>query len=214
MKSIVITILLLTLAAVASAQNSIKLFDAVPVGASDYNVLMNSVPYGVFKSAHVYLSCPSSPKASATLSGPNGGELVVDNFLTLNGTNVCRGNCFSFSANPAVYIGMPVEMAYGGVAPINVGREITGTGLYTFDLLDFGQLYGSSAIYLNTSCSIIPIDTPPTDQVPTPPVTPVPGGNVICHRNNGNNGSVTLTVGAPAVAPHLAHGDTLGACSQ
>jgi len=33
----------------------------------------------------------------------------------------------------------------------------------------------------------------------------------ICHRNN-SPGVKTLTVGAPAVAAHLAHGDTLGPC--
>ncbi|MCA1623376.1 MAG: choice-of-anchor C family protein [Acidobacteria bacterium] len=34
----------------------------------------------------------------------------------------------------------------------------------------------------------------------------------ICHRNSGKKGSKTLTVGASAVAAHLAHGDSVGPC--
>ncbi|HVF46892.1 MAG TPA: choice-of-anchor C family protein [Pyrinomonadaceae bacterium] len=37
--------------------------------------------------------------------------------------------------------------------------------------------------------------------------------NQVCHQNDGNKGPKTLTVGAPAVAPHLAHGDTPGPCA-
>ena len=34
----------------------------------------------------------------------------------------------------------------------------------------------------------------------------------ICHQ--GDEGPETITVGAPAVPAHLAHGDTLGECSE
>ena len=209
------TICVLTFAFAASAQNTIKLFDPVAIGASDSNVLMNTIPYGLFKSAQVYLSCPTSARPVSTISGPNGGNFIVDNVLMIGETNICRGNCFSsLIAEPGASVGMPVEFAYGGVAPINVSREITASGLYTFNLLDFGYTYGSSAIYLTTSCSIIPVNTPTEPEpvpVPIPPVTPS-GDSVICHRNNGNQGSQTLTVGPSAVAAHLAHGDTAGAC--
>ncbi|MEQ1604066.1 MAG: choice-of-anchor C family protein [Pyrinomonadaceae bacterium] len=36
----------------------------------------------------------------------------------------------------------------------------------------------------------------------------------VCHRNKGSKGSRTLTVGPPAVAAHLAHGDTPGPCAE
>ena len=208
MKLILTAFLFAAFSVGAVAQNSIKLFDPVAIGASDPNVLLNSNPYGMFKSAQVYLHCPTSGRVTSSLSGPNGGDLIVDNMLLVNDTNVCAGNCFSSVTNPWGYVGMPVEMSYQGVAPINVSREITGSGLYTFNLLDFGQVYGSSAIYLNTSCSIIPIDTPIDPD-------PIPGASVICHRNNGNNGGQqTLLVGSAAVSAHLAHGDTLGACGE
>ncbi len=208
MKSILCAILLLAFATAAAAQNSVKLFDATPIGASDPNVLMNADPYGNFKTAEVYLSCPTGGYPTSSLSGPNGGELIVDNALTINRSYVRMGNWFSFAANPGGYVGMPVEMAYGGISPVNVGAAITATGLYTFHLIDWGYTYGSSEIYLNTSCAIVPIITPGD-----PPSTP--SSSVLCHRNNGNNGGQrTLTVGAAAVAAHLAHGDTLGACAQ
>ena len=34
----------------------------------------------------------------------------------------------------------------------------------------------------------------------------------VCHRNNGSASYKTMIVGKPAVAAHLAHGDTAGAC--
>lgn len=34
----------------------------------------------------------------------------------------------------------------------------------------------------------------------------------VCHRNNGSAARKTLIVGTPAVAAHLGHGDTAGAC--
>ena len=36
----------------------------------------------------------------------------------------------------------------------------------------------------------------------------------VCHRNNGSASYKTMIVGKPAVAAHLAHGDTAGACQQ
>jgi hypothetical protein len=206
MKSILISILLIAFATAAAAQNKIKLFDPVSINWSDPNVLLNSDPYGMYKSAQVYLSCSSSRQPTATLSGPDGGKLIVDNRLTVNGTNVCPYNCFAGSTNPLAHIGMPVEMGYIGLDPIDISEQITGTGLYTFNLLDFGQLYGSSSVYLSTSCSIIPIYTPREGDTTST--------GTVCHRSNGDRGSQTLTVGGGALTAHLAHGDTAGPCEQ
>ncbi|MEO8572816.1 MAG: hypothetical protein ABI481_02515 [Pyrinomonadaceae bacterium] len=208
MKTILSTLILLVLATAASAQNSIKLFDPIAITASDYNMIVNSDPWGMYKSVQVYLSCPTSGRFTSSISGPSGGNLIIDNVLMLNDSNVCSGNCYGgLKADPASYLGMAIEMAYDGVRPVNVSRTIDTTGLYTFTLIDFGYTYGNSAVYLNTACSIIPIDTPPVD-------TPQPSGSTVCHRDNGNGGLRTLNVGPSAIAAHLSHGDTLGACGQ
>jgi hypothetical protein len=34
----------------------------------------------------------------------------------------------------------------------------------------------------------------------------------VCHRNNGSASYKTMILGKPAVAAHLAHGDTTGPC--
>ena len=211
-KLISIAICVLAFATITAAQNSIKLFDPIAITVSDYNTMQNSSPFGMFKSTQVYLSCPTAGRPTSSVSGPNGGALIVDNTLTVNDENLCEmGKCFSsLVADPGAYVGMPVEMAYTGIAPINISRQVTTSGLYTFNLLDFGYTFGSSAIYLNTSCTIIPINTPEPDPIPTT----TPGDSVVCHRDNGTRGQQTLNVGPSAVAAHLAHGDTLGACSQ
>lgn len=215
MKFFLPAILLLAFAAAGSAQSTIKLFDPIAIGVSDYNMIMNSTPWGMYRSVQVYLSCPTSGKLTSTISGPNGGDFIVDNVLMLNDTNVCSGNCFSLTSDPGAHIGMPAETAYQGVRPVNVSRAITGSGLYTFNLIDSGYTYTTSAVYLTTSCSIIPINTPPQqDPTPTPTPAPTGDGSTVCHRDNGNSGPQTLTVGPAAVASHLAHGDTIGACAQ
>jgi hypothetical protein len=205
--STLLALCLVVFAASAAAQNRIKLFDPTPISITDDNMLLNAEPFGLYKSVQVYLSCSTTSAPTSSVSGPEGGDLIVDNYLIVNSMNVCGGHCFQLTGDPGSNIGMPVETAYSGLAPVNVSSEITGTGLYTFLLLDYGQVYGNSAIYLNTSCSIIPINTPTEE-------TPTTGGNVVCHRNNGNRGSQTLTLGPGAIDAHLAHGDTLGPCGQ
>jgi len=207
MKSILIVICLLAIVTGATAQNSVKLFDPTHISVSDPNVIMNSDQWGMFDSAEVYLSCSTSGSPTSSLSGPNGGQLIVDNALLINRSYVRMGNWFSSATNPWASIGMPVETVYGGIGPIGVSHAITGSGLYTFHLVDFSYNYGNSAIYLNTTCSIIPVNTPPNPD-------PLPSDYVICHRNNGSREYRTLTVGGPAISAHLAHGDTLGVCGQ
>ena len=81
MKTIFLAILLLAFAGAGSAQNTIKLFDPTPISWSDPIVMTNAFPYGMFKTAQVYLNCPASGRLASTISGPNGGDLIVDNFM-------------------------------------------------------------------------------------------------------------------------------------
>jgi hypothetical protein len=199
-------LLVLCLAAISPsvfAQNSIKLFDPVAITSSDSSLLWSYNSAASFGTVQVYLSCPAGEKPQASLTGPFGGPLVVDNFLTVNGTNVCDGqdkSCFSSTfANPINYLGEPANSSYMGVDPIDISRQITGSGLYTFSLVDFGYTLASSEVYLNTSCSF---------------ASAASVASQVCHRDYGKKESKTLTVGPAALAAHLAHGDSEGPCSE
>ena len=198
-------ILLLTLAAAAAAQNRIRLFDPINITASDPIAIWNAVPWGSYKSADVYLTCQSGQAPTSSITGPNGGGFVVDNVLVINNRNACGGFCFGVTAQPHFFIGQPVEAAYSTVGPFNEDHIITGSGLYNFYMLDIGQTYGNTAVYLNTSCHITPINVDAEQDTPS---------GVICHRNNGSRIQRTLTVDPGAVPAHLAHGDTLGPCQE
>ena len=209
MKTKLISILFCIAAITANVtpQNVVKLFNAVPIGATDMNVVANQYPYGSYQSAEVYLSCPTESSPRSSITGPNGGELVTDNYLTVNDQSVCPlGNCFNGTlADPMTLIGSPMEAAYNAVEPLNISSVVAGTGSYTFNLIDYGYTYGNSDIFLNTSCTIIPVYLPVQ--------TAAGAGDQVCHRDNGKRGQRTLTVGASAVAAHVRHGDTAGPCN-
>lgn len=191
-----LTLILFTATYSALAQNTIKLFDATAITPSDTTSQWNAIHPMIFDQKDVYLSCPIGGSPIAYLTGPNNGNLIVDNFFTVNGNNICpdEWNCFDgVFASPMTAFGLPMESAYRGVAPINVANQITRTGTYTFVLSDYGFSYGNSEIYLHTSCSF---------------------GTYVCHRNNGKAPRKTLAVGTDAVAAHLAHGDTEGPCAE
>ena len=189
---------LLVLSVPAFSQNTLRLFDSVVITPSDATVpwrYMYAVPY---RTAEVYLNCPVGGPAHAYLTGPSGGNLIVDNFMTVNGANVCpeEWNCFAgLLTSPATATGLPVQTAYIGVSPLHISGYINGSGVYRFELMDYGWSYGSTEIFLNTSCTF-----EATTQV--------------CHRNFGRFEGKTLTIGESALAAHLAHGDTEGPCSS
>lgn len=178
------------------AQNTFKLFDSTLITPSDTTMAWNPRMPMTYATKDVYLSCAMGGSPQAYLTGPNSGNLIVDNFFTVNGDNICpdEWNCFAgiFVSSYAAF-GLPVQSAYWGVTPIDIGSRITGSGVYTFSLSDYGYSFGSSEIYLHTSCSF---------------------GTEVCHRNNGRAAYKTLAVSTEAVAAHLAHGDTEGPCSQ
>ena len=179
----------LTFSVTAIGQNTVRLFEAVSISQSTFE---SAYP---FRTADVYLSCPVDGSAQSFLTGPNGGDLTIDNFITVNDWNVCTAeDCFQYTADPLDYLGMPAESAYAGVAPIDISDLLMGSGIVRFQLIDNGRTFGSGEVYLHTSCAF---ETT----------------NQVCHRNNGRSGGVTLTLPASAMPAHLAHGDSSGPCS-
>ena len=194
---LIVALLILTLGSTADAQYSVKLFDPVAIAVSEASVEWSKDQSVSFRSAEIYLTCPANG-AEATLTGPDAGNLIVDNFMTVNGVNVHPDGMDLFGGvfiSPYYMVGQPVETSYYALPPVDISSHLIGTGLYKFDLMDYGGLIGSTAVYLHTNCSL-----ESTTQV--------------CHRNNGRSGSKTLTIGESAIGAHLAHGDTLGPCAD
>ena len=191
LRLVLLAICLAALSQLAAAQTTIKLFDA--------NNIDVSTKIGAYAVKEVYLSCPANGRNPVFLTGPNGGGFTVDNFVTINGERACgKGkNCFTSAADPYLFVGEPVEMSYVGVGPVDITNQVRQSGLYTFALYDAGYTFGNTDLYLTTSCGV----TSDTAQ------------SQVCHRNMGQAGFKTLTVGPAAMSAHLAHGDTEGPCS-
>lgn len=195
-KLLLVMFCLVVFSANLSAQTSIKLFDATPIDTRDSSLPMG-FDYSVnFGTKEVYLSCPVG--AQSTISGPNAGNFIVDNYITINNVNICPGgadaSCFGGTfTDPGPFVGEMMEVAYHSIAPVDVSSYITGSGNYVFNVRDISWTFGSTEVYLNTTCSTV---------------------SQVCHRDNGRRVQKTLSIGGSAVAAHLSHGDTEGPCEQ
>lgn len=134
-----------------------------------------------------YVITCTEPYSAILSSTPDGlGKVLIDNFLTVNGTNVCPGgpnasaNCFSGSGNTSVN-------------PINIARFLSkGKSMVTFDIMDWGSVWQNSNIYLVTSnCVIYSRET-------------------ICHNPGTDNRPISVT--QSVLVDLLGRGDRLGAC--
>ena len=193
-KLLLVTFCLLVFSPSLFAQNTFKLFDATPIDTRDASLPMGWDYPVNFGTKEIYLSCPAG--AQSTLSGPGGGNFIVDNYIAINNVNICpggvEGSCFGgVFSEPGSFLGELMENSYNSIAPVDVSSHITASGNYVFNVRDISWTFGSTEVYLNTTCSTV---------------------SQVCHRNNGRSAAKTLTVGGPAVAAHLAHGDTQGPC--
>jgi hypothetical protein len=207
--SLVLVVAVLTSDGVGGAQppHAIKLFSATPVteSAPCFNP-WNCSPVTdrvVFDEAALLLSCRSHPTAVLSSTADGLGPLVADNFIEVNGRNVCTegtgpgggGSCFNW---PVVWdIGTPALDAYQSVPPLDVSGDMPrGRGTVTFALVDYGGIYANSDIWLVTDCV-------------------AHQKAAICHKP-GTPAEKVLTVGVAALSGHLGHGDTtdLRACKR
>ena len=182
------------LASASQAQTTTSLFGPTAITQSPDGT-DNEHPF-TFGTDVIFLTCPAG--ATATLSGPGGGDLITDNDLLVNGTTVCPfpDGCFDGTiSDPLLNLGQPAETAYNGVAPIDISSSLV-EGLNVFRLVDRGYTYASSAIDLTTTCTV---------------------GYPVCHSSGqGRSKFKTLVVGSlNAVAAHVRNhaGDHAGACT-
>jgi hypothetical protein len=203
--TVAIAILISSTVGEAQAPNAIRLFPATPVSASApcVNPLSGcslATDRLVFDEATLTLSCGA--RATAVLSStPDGrGNLVVDNFIEVNGRNACAGGVatpdavlqFYSSVSPLASFGMPALDAYQSVPPLNISGEMPrGQGIVTFSLVDYGAIYANSDIWLVSDCNVHKNQKA-----------------AICHKP-GTPAEKVLTVGTAAISGHLRHGDTL-----
>jgi hypothetical protein len=177
-------------------QTTINLFNPVSIHESPFGF----GPSGIFNFAtkQVYLNCAVG--SVGTLSGPDNGNLIVDDYLLVNGDNTCPNNesCFDgLIVDPLPNLGQSAQFAYGSVPPIDISGHLSpGNRSYTFTLVDIVYTYASSEINLSTTCA---------------QVYPV------CHHDSGRRGMKTIFVGSlDAVIAHLSNhdGDTEGPCGN
>jgi hypothetical protein len=202
---------------VVFAQTTIRLFDPIYITVSDETIFPPNEPYDFNKAISVgekkvFLSCATG--ATSVISGQlpiglNGGGFISDNYLFVNGMNICpggpQGSCFSGTfANPYNHLGQPIENAFNPVASIDISHLMTaGINQYTFNLMDAGGMFGNTVIDITTTCTQV-LDYPNTPQ-----------GYPVCHRDNGKKEQKTIYVGSQnAVQAHLNHGDTAGPCAN
>jgi uncharacterized repeat protein (TIGR01451 family) len=151
-----------TTASAASAQ-SIQLFSPVNVRVSTQGTSSSSP--NIFNTTILNLSCPSSPHAVISSSADGTGNVLVDNYISLqvgeaDPVNICNGNCFTSSyqsqASAGTLTGQDPDnfVSTGGLLPIDISSYFSqGAVQAQIGLTDQGSYLTSSTLYLVTNCS-------------------------------------------------------------
>ena len=134
---------LATQAVSAASGGGIKLWGAVPIYTTDPVTIPPTFTVEASKSVTLDFSAGDTAVLSSTPDGTGG--VLTDNFITVNGANVCPGgNCF---------IG-PVPLT--AVSPIDVSGFIPiGESTILIEWIDFGGSAESSDIFLVTSAELV-----------------------------------------------------------
>jgi hypothetical protein len=186
--------------------DTMKLLDAVPLSYQSLGPAGDPITAIAFAGTSRVLQCDTLPVQATLSSTADGtGPVVVDNFLTVNGVDVCVGgyygcgnqnncnvSCFQgfFWGSP---VGSPASTSYYGVPALDISAQLLpGRNNVTFEVLDWGAPYASSEIWLITNCTMEQDDA-------------------VCHKP-GTPAEKTLHLPQAAVPGHLGHGDYPGAC--
>lgn len=187
MTKIIAVLVALAFAPAAFAQNAYRLFEAV--GTRDSGAVTSAEEAIPFGENTLLLKCPESPSAVLSGSEDPATPFYVDNFVDVNGKNICKGAplrdgilpCFDYNGSYVPVAAIPIS-----------GELLAGKNIVTFELMDFGGLLGSSELWLVTNCVI-------DEKVE------------ICHKP-GTPAEKPLLVPQSALKGHLGHGDQEGAC--
>lgn len=142
-------------------QPSIKLFDA----NSSFGTGARTSPDRALPYASKSLILSFAPGDRAVISStPDGkGPIAIDNFLTINGANVCEGaqgqvfseSCFGPIIGP-LRVGVPIDALLTQISPVDVSRFIPeGTTTVQFELRDFGVVAGNTDLFLVTTATVV-----------------------------------------------------------
>ena len=151
--------------AFSAPAQSIQLFSPVNVRVSTSGTSYSSP--NTFNTTILNLSCPSSPQASISSSADGTGNVLVDNYISLqvgeaeDAVNICNGNCFSSWYQTQASLGNLTNqdpdnfVSNGGVAPGLTSAAISPPGPVQaqIGLVDQGGYLASSTLYLVTNCS-------------------------------------------------------------
>jgi hypothetical protein len=140
------------------ATSSIKLFDAaLTAGTGPGTSAAQALPYAT-RSIVLVKSAGDTAVLSSTPDGT--GNIVIDNFITINGKNACEGavgrlyfdSCFGPVLDTTLPVNVPVETVLTPIPPIDVSALIpTGTTSVIFELRDYGSIAGATDLYLVTT---------------------------------------------------------------
>ncbi len=195
MKKLIAAAFAMSLATFAHAQVETKLFDAKPVTCTnnpaatpatgcDYSY--PSDYSAIYAQTSVALYCWEG--ASVTVSGREGGGLVVDNVLNVNDQSVTgfAGWSYPTAWNDPASLGADAYAAYNTIAPVTVLPVAAyGWNFLQLDLVDEGGVYANTELWLNaTNCTLAPKLT-------------------LCHKGK------TITISNDAVKAHIDHGDSV-----
>ncbi len=166
---------------------AVKLFDAIPAFETGSVTSPASAIVFAEKTLTVTRTVGSSLIISSTVDGT--GPIVVDNFMTIDGTNVCIGGIESPAGNQNCFAGLlggrtgPMETLLSPVVPLDVTTTIPlGTSTVTFQLRDFGAIAGNTNLFLMTVTSAINV---------TIDIKPGSDPNSI---NLGNKGGISVAI--------------------
>ena len=160
-----------------AGQTQIQLINATPLLDTDLNPMSPLDPGEnnfnkryMFDTASVPVFCVQGDTAKLIAPQAEGGGVLVDNFATVNGVNVCdlgmipgqQGpgfvNCFSMPGDLSMLFSAIHTTGFVGVGmidlPVGPGGIIPlGASTVVLDLWDVGIVYGNTSLILETTCA-------------------------------------------------------------